>query len=71
VAAGAAGPDGGASRAPHQDGSRPPIPPGPRSRPVNPSLRHRSDWAGRLLALLVLAAVIIAVVLVIQGTVSH
>lgn len=40
-------------------------------RPVNPSLRHRTHWIGRLLALIVLIAVVVAVVLVIHSTISH
>lgn len=58
-------------------GRAPAAPPAPRapvapSRPVNPSLRHhRTYWLGRLLALLVLAGVIVAILLVIQGTLSR
>ncbi len=44
--------------------------PGPPPRPVNPSLRRRTNWFGRLLALLVLAAVIVAIVLVVRSTIS-
>jgi hypothetical protein len=39
-------------------------------RPLNPSLRHRTWWLGRLLALLLLLGVIAVVVLIIHGTVS-
>ncbi len=47
-------------------------PPAPdRLRPVNPSLRHRNWWFGRLLALLVLIGVIAAVWLVLHSTVLH
>jgi hypothetical protein len=52
-------------------------PPAPRShpapraeRPLNPSLRSRANWVGRLLALLVILAVIAAVILVIRTTVK-
>jgi hypothetical protein len=39
------------------------------ARPVNPSLRRRTNWLGRTLALLVILAVIAAVLLVIHSTV--
>jgi hypothetical protein len=42
-----------------------------RLRPINPSLRHRTYWFGRLLALLVLLGVIAAVWLVLHSTVLH
>ena len=42
-----------------------------RLRPLNPSLRHRTHWLGRLLALLVLLGVIAAVWLVLHSTVLH
>jgi hypothetical protein len=42
----------------------------PRPRPLNPSLRHRTYWLGRVLALLVLLAVIAAVVLVVRSTIK-
>jgi hypothetical protein len=42
-----------------------------RLRPVNPSLRHRTWWFGRLLALLVLCGVIAAVWIVLRSTVLH
>jgi hypothetical protein len=42
-----------------------------RLRPVNPSLRHRTYWFGRLLALLVLLGVIAAVWIVLHSTVLH
>ncbi len=42
-----------------------------RLRPVNPSLRHRTWWFGRLLALLVLCGVIAAVWIVLHSTVLH
>jgi hypothetical protein len=42
-----------------------------RLRPINPSLRHRTHWFGRLLALLVLLGVIAAVWLVLHSTVLH
>ncbi len=41
------------------------------ARPVNPSLRHRTHWLGRLLALIVLLAVIAAIYLVIHSTIKH
>jgi hypothetical protein len=41
-----------------------------RGRPLNPSLRHRTYWLGRLLALLVMAAVIAAIVLMVRSTIS-
>ena len=42
-----------------------------RLRPVNPSLRHRTWWFGRLLVLLVLCGVIAAVWIVLHSTVLH
>ena len=42
-----------------------------RLRPINPSLRHRTWWFGRLLALLVLCGVIAAVWMVLHSTVLH
>jgi hypothetical protein len=50
-------------------------PPRPRpaagsERPLNPSLRGRTNWLGRALALLVILAVIAAVVLVIRTTIA-
>ena len=42
-----------------------------RLRPLNPSLRHRTNWFGRLLALIVLCGVIAAVYLVLHTTVLH
>jgi hypothetical protein len=42
-----------------------------RLRPINPSLRHRTWWFGRLLALLVLCGVIAAVWVVLHSTVLH
>ncbi len=42
-----------------------------RLRPLNPSLRHRTWWFGRLLALLVLCGVIAAVWVVLHSTVLH
>ncbi|HEY3726383.1 MAG TPA: hypothetical protein VGL51_04355 [Solirubrobacteraceae bacterium] len=45
--------------------------PAPRpERPLNPALRSQSNWAGRLLALLVILVVIAAVILVIRTTVK-
>ncbi len=41
------------------------------ARPVNPSLRHRTHWLGRLLALIVLLAVIAAIYLLIHSTITH
>ncbi len=48
-----------------------PLPAAERLRPVNPSLRHRTWWLGRLVALLVLLGVIAAVWLVLHSTVLH
>ena len=46
-------------------------PPLPRpARPVNPALRSR-NWLGRLLALLVIAAIVVVVYLVLTSTVLH
>jgi hypothetical protein len=42
-----------------------------RLRPLNPSLRHRTWWFGRLLALIVLCGVIAAVWVVLHSTVLH
>lgn len=42
-----------------------------RLRPLNPSLRHRTYWAGRFLALLVLIGVIVAVWILLHSTVLH
>jgi hypothetical protein len=42
-----------------------------RLRPLNPSLRHRTWWLGRLVALLVLCGVIVAVWAVLHSTVLH
>ena len=42
-----------------------------RLRPLNPSLRHRTWWIGRLVALIVLCGVIVAVYLVLHTTVLH
>ena len=39
------------------------------ARPLNPSLRRRTNWVGRALALLIMLAVIAAIVLVIHTTV--
>jgi uncharacterized protein YukE len=58
-------------------GQPPPDPPGwtppvaDRLRPLNPSLRHRTWWFGRLLALIVLCGVIAAVYVVLHSTVLH
>jgi hypothetical protein len=38
-------------------------------RPLNPSLRHRTYWAGRVIALLFILAVIAAVIIVLKSTV--
>jgi hypothetical protein len=56
-------------QAPDPPGGTPPI--AERLRPVNPSLRHRTWWFGRLLALIVLCGVIAAVYLVLHTTVLH
>lgn len=42
-----------------------------RLRPLNPSLRHRTYWFGRLLALIVLCGVLAAVWVVLHSTVLH
>jgi hypothetical protein len=47
------------------------LPPPERLRPLNPSLRHRTYWAGRLLALIFLLIVIGAVWIVLHSTVLH
>lgn len=49
----------------------PPPPTADRLRPVNPSLRHRTWWLGRLLALVVLLGVLVAVWIVLHSTVLH
>jgi hypothetical protein len=48
-----------------------PPPTSERLRPLNPSLRHRTWWFGRLLALIVLCGVIAAVWVVLHSTVLH
>jgi hypothetical protein len=59
-------------RAAHQTPDPAPwIPAAERLRPVNPSLRHRTWWLGRLLALVVLCGVVVAVYLVLHTTVLH
>ena len=45
--------------------------PVPRARPLNPSLRHRTYWLGRLLALLVLLIVLAAIWIVLHSTILH
>ncbi|HEX3690633.1 MAG TPA: hypothetical protein VHV28_13105 [Solirubrobacteraceae bacterium] len=62
-----------ARRAAHESPEPPPWTPpmADRLRPLNPSLRHRNWWFGRLLALLVLCGVIAAVYLVLHTTVLH
>ena len=60
-------------RDPSPIAAEPETPPRVRSpvayeRPLNPSLRGRTNWLGRALALLVILAVIAAVVLVIRTT---
>jgi hypothetical protein len=53
--------------------SQPPgrSPPAPRpERPLNPSLRYRTNWLGRLLALVMILAVLAAIYLVIKTTVT-
>jgi hypothetical protein len=47
------------------------VPAAERLRPLNPSLRHRNWWLGRLLVLIVLCGVIVAVYLVLHTTVLH
>jgi hypothetical protein len=67
----------GAVSAPRRAGPQTPDPapsllPAPeRLRPLNPSLRHRTWWFARLLALIVLCGVIVAVYLVLHTTVLH
>jgi murein DD-endopeptidase MepM/ murein hydrolase activator NlpD len=60
-------------RAPRQVPEPPPWTPpvADRLRPLNPSLRHRTWWIGRLVALIVLCGVIVAVYLVLHTTVLH
>lgn len=41
------------------------------ARPLNPALRHRTYWAGRFLALLVLGIVVAAIWIVIHSTIVH
>lgn len=63
-----------ARRRPPQQAPDPPSwtpPVADRLRPLNPSLRHRTWWLGRLLALIVLCGVIVAVYLVLHTTVLH
>jgi hypothetical protein len=48
-----------------------PVAPHRIERPVNPALKPRPNWAGRVLALLVIIAVIIAVWLVLHSTILH
>ena len=66
-----------ARRAPRRAAKPAPEPPpwtppvADRLRPLNPSLRHRTWWIGRLLALIVLCGVIVAVYLVLHTTVLH
>ncbi len=71
--AAAATPDGTAARAP-TDAARSRAPraqPGPLTeRPLNPSLHGRTNWLGRLLALVVIMAAIVAILLLIRGTVA-
>ncbi|MGH2857009.1 MAG: hypothetical protein ACRDMJ_05940, partial [Solirubrobacteraceae bacterium] len=40
-------------------------------RPVNPSLRHRTYWLGRFLALLMLGVVVAAIWVLIHSTIVH
>ncbi len=60
-------------RASHQTPDPPALNPSTaeRLRPLNPSLRHRTWWLGRLVALLVLCGVIAAVWAVLHSTVLH
>jgi hypothetical protein len=51
--------------------ARTPPPAGYTPRPLNPSLRHRTWWLGRLVALVFLLVVIAAVVLLIRSTMPH
>jgi hypothetical protein len=50
--------------------TRPPAPSRRAERPLNPSLRSRTNWFGRLLVLLILLGVIAAIVLLVRTTVS-
>jgi hypothetical protein len=69
--------DPGAARTPPWSTPRPVadapprLAPAARVRPLNPSLRHRTYWLGRLLALLVLAIVIAAIWIVLHSTILH
>jgi hypothetical protein len=56
-----------ADRSARPDRSAPVRPP---ERPLNPSLRHRTYWVGRVLAVLFILAVVAAIVLVIRTTMS-
>jgi hypothetical protein len=62
-------PRGSAQQTPDTPAWNPPV--ADRLRPLNPSLRHRTWWLGRLLALIVLCGVIAAVYLVLHTTVLH
>jgi hypothetical protein len=56
---------------PHEQQTASSVPQSERLRPLNPSLRHRTWWFGRLLALIVLLGVIAAVYMVLHSTVLH
>jgi len=45
--------------------------PAARARPLNPSLRHRTYWLGRMLALLVLLIVLAAIWIVLHSTILN
>jgi hypothetical protein len=69
-------PPSSARRAPRRTAPKAPdpapqIPAAERLRPVNPSLRHRTWWLGRLVVLIMLCGVVVAVYLVLHTTVLH
>lgn len=56
----------------HADARHRPAPVAHRSeRPVNPALRSRPNWAWRIVALLVIVAVLIALYVVLHSTILH
>ncbi len=65
----ARGPQGHESSPPRRSHDHPPV---ARSRrPLNPSLRHRTWWFGRLVALVLLTAVLAAIWIVVRSTIIH
>jgi hypothetical protein len=53
------------------DSPAPRLAPSTRARPLNPSLRHRTYWIGRTLALLVLLIVLAAIWIVLHSTILN